>query len=386
VDGSSDFAGPFAGARWVDIVPRLVACPALPAEVLLHAGPPLRGVPPVPMMNAAIQALLFEGRAANPAEARDLVLRREVRLSPAQDHAVVTPLAQVVSASMPLVVVEQQGAVCHAPVVEGPAPGLRFGCAAPESLQRLRDISAWLDRCVTPCLRREPPAVDALIRIAIAGGDECHARTAVANEALISWLCGAGLDAADAVRLRSNPAFVLPVLMAAAGTALRRHRCGVEAIGGNGVDFGVRHRGESQWRRVRAEAPRGVRFDGMNGSTALPAIGDSAVVDYCGLGGQALAAAPAVVAEWHEVLPEEVPEEVLSRRHVLIDPDTGIVDAARVSRSGRAPLINLAILDQDGAGLIGRGFYSPPLELFTAAPAAMDLVTLTGVIRLQGKP
>jgi hypothetical protein len=40
-----------------------------------------------------------------------------------------------------------------------------------------------------------------------------------------------------------------------------------------------------------------------------------------------------------------------------------------VASSARAPLINLAILDQDGtAGLIGRGVYSAPLELF--APAA----------------
>jgi hypothetical protein len=366
VAGSNDFARAFAGARWVDIVPRRIACPDLPAEVLLHAGPPLRGAPPAPMMNAAIQALLFEGRAANPAEARDLVLRREVELRPAQDHDVVTPLAQVVSASMLLIVVTQQGEMCHAPVVEGPAPGLRFGCAAPECLQRLRDISEWLARRVTPCLRSAPPAVDALIRVALAGGDECHARTGVANEALVSVLNGAGLDAADAVRLRSNPAFVLPLLMAAAGAALRSHRSSIAAIGGNGVDFGVRYRGESRWRQLRAEAPRGFRVDSMKASTALPAIGDSAVVDYCGLGGQALAAAPTVVAEWNEVLPEDA----LSRRHWLIDPDTGLVDAARVAQCGRVPLINLAILDQDGAGLIGRGLYGAPLELFTAAPAS----------------
>jgi hypothetical protein len=99
MSNSNDFAGPFAGARWVDIVPRRVACPDLPAEVLLHAGPPLHGPPPAPLMNAAIQALLFDERAANPTAARDLILRREVELRPAQDYAVVTPLAQVVSRS-----------------------------------------------------------------------------------------------------------------------------------------------------------------------------------------------------------------------------------------------------------------------------------------------
>jgi hypothetical protein len=178
-------------------------------------------------------------------------------------------------------------------------------------------------------------------------------------------LSAVGLDAADAVRLRANPGFVLPLLMAAAGAALRTHRCNIAAIGGNGVEFGVRHRGESRWRRVRGEAPRGVRFATREAVTALPAIGDSAVVDYCGLGGQALSAAPTVVAEWQELLPADA----VARRHTLIDPATGIVDAARVACGGRGPLINLAILDQDGAGLIGRGFYCPPPELFTVAPA-----------------
>jgi hypothetical protein len=363
MSGSSDFAKPFAGARWIDIVARRAARPALPAEVLLHAGPPLRAPPPAPLLNAAIQALLFEGRAANPAAARDLILRREVELRPAQDYAVATPLAQVVSASMLLVAVQQQGEVCYAPVVEGPAPALRFGSPLPQCLQRLRDISAWLERSVAPHVRRAPPPIDALIRIAISAGDECHARTGAANEALIAQV--SGLDSDGASRLRANPAFVLPILMAAAAAAMRSLRCSIEAIGGNGLEFGVRRRGESHWRQVRAEAPRGVRVESMTASTPLAAIGDSAVVDFCGLGGQALCASPLLATEWDAVLPADA----LSRRQTIIDPDTGIVDAARVASSARAPLINLAILDQDGtAGLIGRGVYSAPLELF--APAA----------------
>jgi hypothetical protein len=95
----------------------------------------------------------------------------------------------------------------------------------------------------------------------------------------------------------------------------------------------------------------------------LGAIGDSAVIDFCGLGGQALSAAPLLASEWSAVLPADA----LARRERLIDPDTGIVDARRVVASGLAPLINLAIIDRDGAaGLIGRGFYSTPLDLFSA--------------------
>jgi hypothetical protein len=356
-----DYAQPFAAARWVDILPRAVACPLLPASVLLHAGPPFRGAPPPPIMNAAVQAVLFEQGAENEAAARDLLWRGEIQLRPAQDHGIVTPLAQVVSASMLLVVVEQQDQIFHAPLVEGPAPALRFGCAAPECRERLHAMRVWLIDTVAPLVRRDPPAIDALIRAAVAAGEDCHARTAAANEALVSSL--PGLPAKYAADLRASPAFVLPVLMAAAAAALRTHRSAIEAIGGNGVDFGVRRRGSRSWRQMPAQAPRGVRFAGADTCTPLGAIGDSAVIDFCGLGGQALSAAPLLAAEWSEVLPADA----LTRPRELIDPHTGIVDPRRIAQAGLAPLINLAILDRDGhAGLIGRGIYVPPADLFSA--------------------
>jgi hypothetical protein len=356
-----DFAKPFSDALWFDVLPRAAACPTLPAHVLLHAGPPFRGAPPAPVINAAIQALLFEGLAADAAAARKLVLEGRAELRPAQDYAVVTPLAQVVSASMLLVAVKQQQQICYAPIVEGSAPALRFGCAAPECLRRLRAIGARVRSAVAPSVRREPLAIEDLINVAIAAGDECHARTAAANEAMVSKL--SGIDADCAAELRAIPAFVLTILMAAAATALRTRRCDIEAIGGNGVDFGIRRRGDAAWHHVPAEAPRSARFAGPDAPVALAAIGDSAVIDFCGLGGQALSVAPSLASEWSGALPADA----LTRSHELIDPDSGIVDPKRILRAALAPLINLAILDRDGsAGLLGRGFYSPPVALFAA--------------------
>lgn len=338
-----DYAIPFADARWFDVVPRAAACPDVPARVLLHAGPPFRGVPPEPVINAAIQAMLFEGWAPNSGAARELLVQGKIELRPAQDHGVATPLAQVVSASMLLMAVRQQNQVCYAPMLEGSSPALRFGSTAPECLSRMRDVGAWVSAVVAPLVRRRPITIDAVVRSALAAGEECHARTAAANEAMVSSV--PGLDPASATTLRAMPAFVLTILMAACATALRNHSGEISAIGGNGVDFGVRRR--QVWHQAAAEAPHGVRFDGMDTTTPLAAIGDSAVIDYCGLGGQALTA------------------EALARRRVLIDPLTGIVDAKRVIKSGVAPLIHLAILDRDGtAGLIGRGAYTPPVSLF----------------------
>jgi hypothetical protein len=209
-------------------------------------------------------------------------------------------------------------------------------------------------------------AIAGVIRTALANGDECHARTGAANEALLARI--EGLDAESVARLRANPAFVLTMIMAGAGAALRSHRSSVEAVGGNGIEFGVRHRGETQWRRIDAEAPCGTRFPAHGDTAALPAIGDSAVIDFCGLGGQALDAAPLLAAEWAHLLPDDAQ----ARRTALLDPASGIVDPARVVRSRISPLINLAMLDSAGtAGLIGRGFYAAPASLFDLlAPCA----------------
>lgn len=335
-----DLAQAFSGARWHDILPRSAVCPTLPVHVLLHAGPPLRGAPPVPVMNAAIQALLYEELAADEAQARQLLTAGDVVLEPAQDHGIVTPLAQVVSASMLLSAVTQHAQTAYGALIEGAAPALRFGSAARACRERLAVLNGHLARSVAPCVRRAPIALDTIIRQAVAAQDECHSRTGAANAALVSHIDG--LDGAVAAALLAIPAFVLPVLMAGAAAALRHHHCAVEAIGGNGVEFGLRRRGESVWRQVPAHAPTGATAEPR--AISLPAIGDSVVIDYCGLGGQV-----------------DAPE----LRKALLDPSSGIIDDARIVATGRSPAFNLAILDSAGErGLIGRGTYYPPAALF----------------------
>ena len=362
-DDHGGHAAAFDHAFWFDVVPRSVACPGLPPQVLLHAGPPYRGSPPAAVLNAAVQAVLYEGLAADEAVARAMIASGDVRLAPAQDHGVATPLAQVVSASMPLLAVRQNGETFHAPVVEGPAPALRFGCADARCRDALSVFGAWIIDTVAPLVRRQPVDIAGVIRAALADGDECHARTGAANEALLAQIDGLGAE--NIGRLGTNPAFVLTLIMAGAGVALRSRRSGIAAVGGNGIEFGVRYHGETQWRQTAAEAPCGTRFPAHGDTAALPAIGDSAVIDFCGLGGQALDRAPLLAAEWAHLLPEDA----RVRRTALLDPASGMVDPARVVQSRIAPLVNLAILDSAGtAGLIGRGFYAAPASLFDPLP------------------
>lgn len=237
-----------------------------------------------------------------------------------------------------------------------------------------------------------------VIAAALRGGDECHARTGAANAALVSALgasphgtAAAGLGGGAAVATNANtagatdaagaagtatldgdvigyvagnPGFVLPILMATACWHLRRQADGIAAVGGNGASFGVRLHGAQAWHAVAATPPLGTRLPGREAADPLGAIGDSAVIDFCGLGGQALAYAPQLLEEWRAWLPADA----MHRRAQLVDDATGIVSLTRMRAAGLAPIVNLAILDRDGeAGLIGRGSYMPSLALAGAA-------------------
>jgi hypothetical protein len=357
------WAGPFASACWRDVTTRAQAMPELSPRLLLHAGPPFAGPPPAPVRQAAIQAMLFEGLAPDAAAAQALLAAGAVQLAPAQDHGLVTPLAQVVSASMPLAVVGDGKTRAWAPLIEGPAPALRFGSGDAAALQRLRAITALGLQRLAPLLRSRPLALGAVVEQALAQGDECHARTGAANQALLAALHG--LSPQEHALLAGSPGFVLTILMAAAAWRLRADDAPIAAVGGNGQVFGLRLRGARAWQVIAAQPPEGTRFAGHEQTPALGAIGDSAVLDFCGLGGQALAAAPALCEEWRATLPGDA----AARRALVTDPATGLVDPARIVHSGCAPLVNLAILGADAsAQLMGRGCYAPAPALF-AAPA-----------------
>jgi hypothetical protein len=359
----NDPAQAFRGAVWYDVVLRSAACPHLPPRVLLHAGPPYRGPPyrepaaegtaPAPVVNAAVQAILFEGWASDERAAIALLNSGGAVLQPAQDHGVVTPLAQVVSPSMPLAAVRSQAEVRYGAVLEGAGPALRFGSRAPDCRERLRLLSFALLGEVAPLLRRAPVALAEPIRRGVAHGEDCHSRTATVNAELLDGIVGVAVGLKRT--LQGMSAFVLPILMAAASAAMAEATSAVAAIGANGIECGLKYRGEHSWRRLPALPPAGERLPGRETSIPLPAIGDSIVIDYCGLGG--LLDAP-------------------QSRAALLDPHSGMIDPRRVgtqpSSTGigtgiGSPVFNLAILDAVGEhGLIGRGTYRPDPSLFSS--------------------
>lgn len=364
----------------------------LPREVLLHAGPPFVSVEevPAPVMNSACVAAVFEGLADDLDTAEAAIRAGEIRLAPAQDHAVVTPLAAVVSASMPLHTVydAHRGQVrVFAPINGGTAPAPRLGLRSMEVVAHLR----WLNAAVAETLEDGIGEGVPLLPLAVAGlaqGDDCHGRTPAATAALIAELeartPGGIRDARVRAFLAASPSMFLNLWMAATKCLMRLAE-GVEgsswvtAAGGNGVATGIQIAGlPGQWFTARATPPAGRLKAGVELARALPAIGDSAVVEAFGLGAMAFHLSPAQMAELGPFLPADAAE----RRATLtlgghpsfreFDLRLGI-SARAVAATGKGPVVGLGILDRTGAeGRLGGGIHEMPPAPFAAAVAALE--------------
>jgi len=149
----------------------------------------------------------------------------------------------------------------------------------------------------------------------------------------------------------------------------------------NGTEFGVRVSGDpARWFTAPAVVPDGLFLGTYTQEDANPDIGDSAITETYGLGGFAMAAAPAITRvvggtartaldatlEMYEITLEEHPLHQVPALDFRGTP-TGI-DVRRVAETGIRPLINTGIAHrQAGVGQVGAGLVRAPLEPFLAA-------------------
>ena len=149
----------------------------------------------------------------------------------------------------------------------------------------------------------------------------------------------------------------------------------------NGVDFGVRLSGtEDEWYVAPVGVPDGLYFPGYGPDDANPDLGDSAITETAGIGGFAMAAAPAIVRfvggtaadaldftrEMYRITLERNPAFALPPLGFAGTP-TGI-DVRRVVESGVQPVINTGIAHKlPGVGQIGAGIARAPLSCFADA-------------------
>ena len=117
--------------------------PGLDERTLLHAGPPIDWAEMCgPLRGAIIGAAIHEGIAADPEEAVRLAERGGLRFGPCHERGAVGPMAGLVSASMPVWVVENgaSGNRAFCTLNEGLGKVLRYGAYDTQVLDRL----AWM--------------------------------------------------------------------------------------------------------------------------------------------------------------------------------------------------------------------------------------------------
>jgi hypothetical protein len=236
-------------------------------------------------------------------------------------------------------------------------------------------------------------------------GDEMHQRnvacTGVFLREISPWLARATSDnekLAEALAfIAKNDQFFLNIAMAM-GKAIMDPVRGipdstiVTAMCRNGTDFGVRVSATGdQWFVAPVEMPIGLYFPGYSEADANPDMGDSAIVETIGLGGFAMAAAPAVVGfigagnaataltytkEMGEIAIAENPEWAIPALDFAGVP-TGI-DVRLVVGSGITPAINTGIAHKKpGIGQVGAGVARAPMGCFQQA--ARELARTMGV-------
>jgi len=377
--------------------------PDLDERTLLHAGPPIGWADMCgPLRGAIIGAAIHEGIAADPDEATRLAAMGELRFGPCHERGAVGPMAGVVSASMPVWIVEngQRGNRAYCTLNEGLGKVLRYGAYDAEVLERLAWMRDVLARVLRAALARleEPLDLRALIAQALQMGDEGHNRNRAGTSLLLRTLLPALLtieeptdDVVAAARFISgNDHFFLNLAMAA-GKATADAAAGtagssvVTAMARNGTEFGVRLAGTGdRWFTGPAGVVDGLYLPGFGPEDANRDIGDSTITETIGIGGFAMAAAPAVV-RFVGGSPEDAIAATLKMYEITWAesvsfqlPTLGFrgsplgIDCREVVHTGVLPTVNTGIAHKDpGVGQVGAGLVEPPMEAFVAATRAL---------------
>jgi hypothetical protein len=375
---------------------------ALEGRALLHAGPPLTWDDASgPMRGAMVGACLYEEWADTPELAEELLAAGGVRLTPCHHVGAVGPMAGVVSPSMPMFVLRDAAGSAEARCTlnEGLGKVLRYGAFGPEVIERLR----WIERVLGPLLgaairRHGPIDVRALVAQALQMGDEGHNRNRAGTSLLVRTLVPALVEAdapasdiADALRfINGNDHFALNVVMPAcklAGDAARDvpGATVVVAMARNGTSFGIQTSGTGGlWFTAPAEVPDGLYLGDFTAADANPDIGDSTITETAGIGGFAMAAAPAIVrfvgGEVADALryTQDMYEITLAEHPAWQVPILGFrgtptgIDVTRVARTGIVPAVNTGIAGRvAGTGQVGAGLVQPPMACFVQAVQAL---------------
>jgi hypothetical protein len=371
----------------------------LSERLVLHAGPPLEWAGMCePMQAASLCAIRYEGWAPDDASAARLIEGQEVHLAPCHQWGAAGPMTGIISASMPVFVIENRvyGNRAYATINEGLGKVLRFGANDASVITRLQWLAAKAGPLLGAALRASR-GIDLrmLMAQALRMGDEMHQRNIAASallaRALMPYLAHVATHSATlsqvAEFMAGNDQFFLNLAMAA-GKALTdpangvAHSTLVTTMARNGTEFGIRVSGHGErWFTAPVNVPNGLYFPGFGEEDANPDMGDSAIVETIGLGGCAMAASPAAARFVGAGGMAEALQMTAEMRHICLDahPHFRIpildeqgtpvgIDLRAVIETGITPLINTGIAGRKaGTGQIGAGVVRAPIGCFIRA-------------------
>jgi hypothetical protein len=281
---------------------------------------------------------------------------------------------------------------------EGYGKVLRYGAYSEEVLERLR----WMEEVMAPVLGEAialSGGIDmrALLAESLHMGDEGHNRNKAGSilftTKLAPFIVKATRDSEIASSiiqaLGDNALSVLNPVMAAC-KAMVDVAHGVEGstivsvMARNGTDFGIRVSGlGDRWFTAPVAIPQGLYFPGFTAEDSSGDIGDSTITETAGIGGFAMASAPAIV-QFVSGTPKDAINATLEMYEICyaehkfftIPPldfrgtPTGI-DIRKVVETGITPRVNTGIAHKEaGVGQVGAGLVRPPMEMFEQALVA----------------
>jgi len=382
--------------------------PGMTKKTILHAGPPIKWEKMSgPLKGAVIGALIYEGLAVDEKEAAKLAASGEISYDPCHHHNTVGPMAGVVSALMPVWILQNKkyGNYSYCTLNEGLGKVLRYGAYSDEVIKRLK----WIENLLAPLLKQAlelhgPIDLKTMITQALQMGDEGHNRNRAGTSLLIRELAPYIIQTKFSEKekievlkfIDSNDHFFLNLTMPACKCTLDAAK-GVEfstivtTMARNGTEFGIMVSGlGDRWFTGPAGIVDGLLFPGYTPEDANPDIGDSVIAETAGIGGFAMAAAPAIVQfvggtakdalsftlKMYEITAAENNMFKIPALDFRGTP-TGI-DIRKVVETGILPSINTGIAHKEpGVGQVGAGLVKPPMNCFEDALQAFveDLET-----------
>lgn len=384
---------------WVDVKPAHEVL-GIDKHTLLHAGPPIEWAQMCkPMKGAIVAALKYEGLAAGDDDAWELAGSGQIRFEPCHHHGAVGPMTGITSYSMPMICVEnrESGNMAYSTFNEGAGDVIRFGAFSENTVRRLK----WIETDFAPAMKKYVlhtggVNLKSIIAQSLNMGDELHMRNAASTNLFIKTILPGLAESCENIETfrkcvnfmtTNNDQFFLNFAMAAGKSAADaahgiKYSTIVTAMARNGVNIGIRVSGlDNTWYTAPAADVKGLYFSGYTKDDANKDIGDSAIMETSGVGGVAIAAAPAIVrflgaGKYKDALKytHEMYDICYSESEQYTIPNLDFrgtplgIDISKVVSFGVTPVINTAIVSKEaGVGMIGAGVSRAPLKMFEDA-------------------